>query len=235
VTGGDGGPGAGGAALASLSWPDVDGAGAVLAVPVGATEQHGPHLPFTTDTEIAEALVRRLAAEVPGVVAAPAVAYGASGEHQGFPGTLSIGREAATQVLVELARSAGATFARVLWVSTHGGNADAVRDALAVTRAEGRDVRAWSPRWDGDPHAGRLETSLMLALAPDRVALERAVAGARAPLGALLPALRADGVRAVSPNGVLGDPAGASADEGRALLAAAAAQLAAFVVRWRPG
>ena len=179
MTGGDGGPGARGAALASLTWPDVDGAGAVLAVPVGATEQHGPHLPFTTDTEIAEALVRRLAAEVPGVVAAPAVAYGASGEHQGFPGTLSIGRDAATRVLVELARSAGATFGRVLWVSTHGGNADAVRDALAVALAEGRDVRAWSPRWDGDPHAGRLETSLMLALAPDRVALERAAAGAR--------------------------------------------------------
>ena len=235
MTGGDGGPGARGAALASLTWPDVDGAGAVLAVPVGATEQHGPHLPFTTDTEIAEALVRRLAAEVPGVVAAPAVAYGASGEHQGFPGTLSIGRDAATRVLVELARSAGATFGRVLWVSTHGGNADAVRDALAVALAEGRDVRAWSPRWDGDPHAGRLETSLMLALAPDRVALERAAAGARAPLAELLPALRADGVRAVSPNGVLGDPAGASADEGRTLLAAATAQLAAFVVEWRAG
>ena len=224
-----------GATLAALAWPVVEGRDAVLAVPVGATEQHGPHLPFTTDTEIAEALVRRLAAEVPGVVAAPAVAYGASGEHQAFPGTLSIGREATTRLLVELARSAGATFGRVLWVCAHGGNADAVGDALALARGEGRDVRAWWPRWEGDLHAGRVETSLMLALAPERVALERAAAGNAAPLAELLPLLRSDGVRAASANGVLGDPAGANADEGRALLAAAAAHLAAFVGEWRAG
>jgi creatinine amidohydrolase len=222
-----------GASLASLSWPQVAGRDAVLAVPVGATEQHGPHLPITTDTEIAEALVARLAVALPGVVAAPAVAYGASGEHQGFPGTLSIGRDATVRLLVELARSAGETFGRVLWVCTHGGNADAVRDALRCAQEEGRDVRAWWPRWGGDLHAGRVETSLMLALAPDRVRLDRAAAGNAAPLEQLLPVLRARGVRAASPNGVLGDPAGAGADEGAALLDAAVADLTAFVAEWR--
>lgn len=83
-------------ALADATWPEAErrAAGAVLAVPVGSTEQHGPHLPLSTDTDIAVALVERLARRRRGVVAAPALAYGSSGEHAGFAGTLSIGREA---------------------------------------------------------------------------------------------------------------------------------------------
>ena len=80
--------------LADLSWPEIGqraAAGAVLAVPVGSTEQHGPHLPLSTDTDIAVALCDRLAAARPDVLAAPPVGYGSSGEHAGFPGTLSIG------------------------------------------------------------------------------------------------------------------------------------------------
>ena len=60
----------------------------------GSTEQHGPHLPLSTDTDIALALADALAARRPDVVVAPALPYGASGEHAGFPGTLSIGHEA---------------------------------------------------------------------------------------------------------------------------------------------
>ena len=70
----------------------------------------------------------------------------------------------------------------------------------------------------GDAHAGRTETSLMLALAPSEVLLERAAAGDTRPIAELLPELRAHGVRKVSPNGVLGDAAGASAAEGMRLL-----------------
>ena len=79
-------------------------------------------------------------------------------------------------------------------------------------------MTAWWPSWPGDLHAGRTETSLMLAIAPERVRLERAEAGDRRPIGALLPLLVEGGVRAVSANGVLGDPTGATADEGRRLL-----------------
>ncbi|MYR62381.1 creatininase family protein, partial [Streptomyces sp. SID625] len=71
----------------------------VLVVPVGSTEQHGPHLPFTVDTDIALALAERLAAVREWVVLAPPVHYGSSGEHAGFPGTLSIGL-AATELLL---------------------------------------------------------------------------------------------------------------------------------------
>ncbi|NBE50019.1 mycofactocin biosynthesis peptidyl-dipeptidase MftE [Streptomyces boluensis] len=222
--------------LASLTWTDVADSvrrGAVLAVPVGATEQHGPHLPMSTDTDIAVALARRLAEQVPGVVVAPAVAFGSSGEHQGFPGTLSIGQEAVELVLVELVRSAAVTFSQAVLVSAHGGNAQPVVRAVRRLRAEGHNVLAWGPRWGGDAHAGRTETSVMLALVPQLVRLEAAQAGNTAPVRTLLTRLREKGLSAVTRNGVLGDPGGANADEGLLLLRRAAVELADAVVRQR--
>lgn len=220
--------------LADLTSPEVAARGdVVLAVPVGSTEQHGPHLPLSTDTDVAVALARRLAAGRADVLVAPPVPYGSSGEHDGFAGTLSIGAAATELVLVELGRSAlPASFRRLLFVSAHGGNAGPVTAAVRLLRSEGRDVRAWSPRWDGDAHAGRTETSVQLALDPDRVRAGSAAAGNAADVRTLLPALRAGGVRAVSANGVLGDPAGASAAEGSALLDEALTDLRAFLDGW---
>ena len=222
-------------ALGESTWPEVDERGpSVVAVPLGSVEQHGPHLPLDTDTRIATALVDALAAARPDVVGAPPVAYGASGEHAGFPGTLSIGTEALTAVLVELGRSADA-FAGVVFVNGHGGNLEAVRRASALLVDEGRRVLAWAPSVpDGDAHAGRTETSLLLALDPGCVHLDRAEPGATAPLAELIGDLCSGGVAAVAPNGVLGDPTGASADEGAALLAAITADLLAAVDRAFP-
>ncbi len=221
--------------LADAAWPRAEReAGSVLVVPVGATEQHGPHLPLSTDTDIAVALATRLAAGHAAVVVAPALAYGSSGEHQDFAGTISIGREATEAVLVELCRSATVSFERVLLLSTHGGNAGPVRAAVERLRGEGRDVRAWSPRWDGDAHAGETETSVMLALDPRRVGADAAEPGNADPIEELISELVEVGVRGVSANGVLGDPRGASAERGRQLLDRAVAELFGLVESWRP-
>jgi len=222
--------------LANLSWPEVAGRGpVVLAVPVGSTEQHGPHLPLSTDTDVAVALAHALARRRDDVLVAPPVPYGSSGEHDGFAGTLSVGPAATELLLVELGRSASGWARRLLLVSGHGGNAQPVARAVRRLRDEGRDVLAWSPRWRGDAHAGRTETSVQLALDAARVRLAEAAAGNTDDLGTLMPVLRRDGIRAVSPNGVLGDPAGASADEGHRLLAGATDDLVATVEHWLRG
>ena len=224
--------------LADLAWPEVAeraAAGAVLAVPLGSTEQHGPHLPLATDTDIAVALCRRLASARPDVLIAPAVAYGSSGEHDGFAGTLSIGQAAIEQLVLELGRSATKTFRHVLFVSAHGGNAAPVSRAVEALRSRSRDVTLFQPRWEGDPHAGHHETALLLALHPERVRMDRAVSGDTRPLAMLMPLLTAHGVRAVSETGVLGDPTAATAARGVALLDDLAAQLIGHVTTWRSG
>ena len=154
----------------------------MLCIPVGSCEQHGPHLPLATDTIIAEALAAGLAARRPNTVVGPSLTVTASGEHAGFPGTLSIGTEATATVIVELVRSADWA-AGVVLVNGHGGNRDAVARAAATSADDGRSVLPWWPRIPGgDAHAGRTETSLLLALRPDLVRLDRAAAGETAPL-----------------------------------------------------
>jgi mycofactocin precursor peptide peptidase len=218
--------------LAGSVWPELSER-PLLVVPLGSVEQHGHHLPLGTDTSVACAVAQAAAGSLDDALLAPALAYGASGEHEGFPGTISIGTEALTGLLVEYGRSAGRWAGRVLVVNGHGGNLDALRAAVPLLRQEGRDV-AWFPcgTAGGDAHAGRTETSLMLHVEPEGVLGQRAVAGETRPIGELLPRLRREGVRPVSPTGVLGDPAGASAEEGATLLGALAGRLTAAVATW---
>jgi mycofactocin system creatininase family protein len=229
--------------LGDATWNDVDqarraegGTSPILLIPLGSTEQHGPHLPLATDTLIAEELAGRAVHRTDGLIIGPTMNVTASGEHAGFPGTLSIGQQVTSAVIVELVRSADWA-AGVVLVNAHGGNHHAITRAVDLLTEEGRRVLAWWPRWpqrrDGGPadlHAGRIETSLMLAIDPGLVRLERAVAGP----SATIEQLRDEGVRAVSPTGVLGDPAGASGSEGERLIGNFVEDLVHAIERWRP-
>jgi creatinine amidohydrolase len=199
----------------------------IVLIPLGATEQHGPHLPLSTDTTIAiewaNSTAAGLNANGMSAVVAPPLPYGSSGEHQMFPGTLSIGQQALETLLVELIRSASADFDRVALLSGHAGNLAPVTRAAEQMSDEGHDVTHLFPTWSQteadsvDAHAGRTETSLMLHLDPSSVRTAHVSPGQTRPLSELMDALVADGVGAVSENGVLGDPTQASAAEGKQL------------------
>jgi mycofactocin system creatininase family protein len=190
-----------------------------LLIPVGALEQHGPHLPLGTDTQIATAVASAGARRCAGTAVAPAISVGASDEHRDFAGTLSIGTDALAALLVALARDASRSWATVLFVNAHGGNAAAMTEAVRQLRDEGLPCAAHHVSvTGGDAHAGHTETSIMLRLDPHAVRLDLARAGNRRPIGDLMPLMRRGGVRSVSANGVLGDPSGADAQAGERML-----------------
>jgi mycofactocin system creatininase family protein len=123
--------------LAGSVWPDNPEA-PLLVVPLGSVEQHGHHLPLGTDTAVACAVAGTAAGSLDRALLAPALAYGASGEREGFPGTISIGTEALTGLLIQYGRSACRWAGRMPVVNGHGGNLDALRVAVPLLRGEGR-------------------------------------------------------------------------------------------------
>lgn len=237
--------------LGEATWNEVDAAtrrmadddgtrSPILLIPIGSTEQHGPHLPLNTDTLVAEEIAGRALHRTTGLMLGPTISITASGEHAGFAGTLSIGTEVMSQVAIELGRSADWA-AGVVFVNGHGGNHEALARAVELLTAESRSVMSWWPKWrrrtDGGPpdlHAGRIETSLMLAIDPGLVRFELATDGPDLPLDDLLPRLRSDGVRSVSPSGVLGDPDGASGAEGERFISDFVDDLVLTIEQWRP-
>ena len=229
--------------LGFRSWTELDERSATVIVPLGSIEQHGPHLPLDTDVRIAVAVAQAAVgsgggggsdAEGRNFLLAPALNYGAAGEHEGFPGTISIGQEVLHSVLVEYGRSACRWAPRVLFVNGHGGNGRTLVSAVRQLRSEGRDV-AWFPcaTAGGDAHAGYTETSLLLHISPHAVRADEMVPGNVTPVAELMAPMRAGGVVAVSDNGVLGDPMAASAADGGRMLNEMAAKLSEALELWQ--
>lgn len=167
--------------------------GSLVVIPIAATEQHGDHLPATTDSAIVTALAVR-ACEIAGesieVTLTPTITVGVSGHHLPFGGTLSVTSDTFIRTLVDIVTALRAQgFGRVLFVNGHGGNDASMRVAterLALTALEGQSVAGLSywhllgaalqvmPEFPVPGHAGAFETSIMLALHPELVHLDEA-------------------------------------------------------------
>jgi creatinine amidohydrolase len=230
-----------------LAGPDVPGSFAAVPVglvPVGATEQHGPHLPTGTDTIIATALCDA-ASERSGAVVLPAIAVTASyGHGTELPGTLSLSPELLAAVVRQYAEwTATSGLRRLVFVNAHAGNGAALGIATDHLRLFRPDLRVAHVDWwrldpvllqemtvDGDDvHANRGETALMLAIAPHLVHTGRLVDGDDPDRTAGL--VFRYTAPALSTNGVTGRPSEATPELGAALLERAVAALVALVER----
>lgn len=231
------------------AWPDVqarvaEGVLAVLAV--GACEQHGPHLALTTDTDMAYALARRLADDLSALLLPP-VGYGEARNNEAFPGTISLSAATLTAVIVDI----GAGLRRMgvqglVAVNGHFGNRAPLGQAARMLEAQGLPVLPLDypglaelasticetpPAGHGFMHADEFETSVMLAVAPDAVRMDRAISS--------YPVFPDDfatmQLRDFNPSGVFGDPRPATAAKGEVFLAGLAAAAGRSVAAWRAG
>ena len=233
--------------LPYLSWTEIaalpDRENTVIVLPTGATEQHGPHLPCFVDTVISSGVVghalAKLPAEVPAFAMAP-ITYGKSEEHLHFPGTMTVSGETLLATMNEIGESVyRAGFRKLLIVNGHGGQPQIMEIAAREMRLRHGDyivvpsftwrVPNVAGRFLSDKekklamHAGHAETAIMLALAPDTVHMERAVANYPPEFPSKL--LSADGrpacawtARDFGPSGIIGDPLPATREQGLEIL-----------------
>lgn len=232
---------------------------AIVIVPVGATEQHGPHLPTMVDWRCAQEVslrAARIVTDTRAVVVAPTIPYGMSEHHMSLGGTLSLDYAALNAVVRCVVTSAARHgFRRVFVLNGHGGNTTALQNIVAELTVQTQLPLATGTYWDiaaasirelldGQDallHACEAETSMVMAVAPDTV---DAAAARSVAKGALVPGL--SGVPTVnpavyrwrqmssrSPVGVIGDASTASPEKGERLLQAIAADVAAALLNER--
>ena len=244
--------------LEEMSWREVRGAKVarkVVVLPLGSFEQHGPHLPFTTDTDIVTGIARALERKRPGkILLLPTLWVGHSTHHLAFPGTLSAHQMPYIQLLVELCGCvAGMGARKVFLLNGHGGNDVPARAALRELKSRVPGVRfVFASYWSlateaikavresgpgGVGHACELETSLMLHLHPDRVDMGLAKRGGprrRDPyrlvdMQRARPVYFVEEFHEMSESGVIGDPRLATAAKGKRFFEGIVAGVLAFV------
>jgi creatinine amidohydrolase len=229
--------------LKHLTWPQLRGLpdGAVGLIPVGSLEQHGPHLPLIMDSALADALAASVAGRIlEPVIVSPAFPGGMSDHHLGFPGTVTFSSSLFSEIIEAYVRAMAATgIRRVGIISAHGGNFELIGSfASAYSRRSSADiaVKAYDEldsfthaMFSGgkhaglnppvtDLHAGVLETSLALYLFGTGIVRDFAdVQGYVAEDRSALAGLATRGVHAFSESGVLGLPAGATAEAGEVI------------------
>jgi creatinine amidohydrolase len=240
--------------LTTAEFGDIDRERLIALLPVGATEQHGPHLPLSVDSRIAAALVKRVADALPPAFplsVLPMLHFGVSPEHADFPGTLSLSAETMLAVLMDVGRSVAAAGIRKLAIlNSHGGQPQLLDLAAQKLRRECRLLvfplnayRYWSvERHFGAEeaalgiHGGAAETSIMLAIAAETVRRARIAdfPSLAADMAKRFRHLRPYGRLAgfgwqaqdLNPAGAVGNATRADAAKGAALLDEAAAMLA---------
>jgi creatinine amidohydrolase len=224
--------------LDRLTWPEVvaemEAGRDTVVIAFGATEQHGRHMPLATDALLGDHFAG-LIAERLGAFVAPTVRVGCSSHHLDFPGTLSLEDETFHAVVADHVRSlARGGFKRVVLIPTHGGNFAPLAAAIEKLGSdEGIEVVAMTdlsvllaiaqaaerehgvPLGDGGIHAGEWETSMLLAIHPELIDMTHADAGYTGDLESAIAGMFAGGVKSISENGAIGDPAQASAAHGQ--------------------
>ena len=232
--------------LPYLSWTEIaeliDKSNTVIVLPAGAIEQHGPHLPCAVDSTIASGVVGHALERLPAETRAfgiPPITYGKSDEHLHFPGTLTLTGETLLHTVIEIGESLYRSgFRKWLIVNGHGGQPQPLQMAARELRLRHGDmivivhdvfgVAHCADRFIKDKerqlamHAGHAETALMLALAPDTVNMDKAVANY--PPAFPCPTLSSTRPAAAwasydfGPSGVIGDPLPATVEQGEAIL-----------------
>ncbi len=218
----------------------------VALIPVGSTEQHGPHLPLGTDFLIARRLAEEAARET-GAICTPVVPVGISEHHRQFWGTLWVPPAALRAYLHGIAQAlAYHGVKRLIFVNGHGGNTAALQELARSLRAEGIYALSWQWWWavaelsqvlfpGGGSHAGEAETSVAMALFPelvDQSALEEAAAGAGPGWGITKFGIDvAFDTHDFSASGAVGDPRRAERAKGEQLYRAALQELIGLI-RW---
>ncbi len=237
--------------LEELGWPDVAEylkADDRLILVVGSTEQHGRHMTFASDVWQPWEIARHVS-ERTGVLLAPPLNYGMSLHHLGFPGSLSLRPATLTSVIVDLLESAYVHgFRHILLLNGHGGNTAAIEMAMAEALHELNGLEVLLAQWwqvpeaaailqeafpdPGGSHAEAGETSMILAIRPDVVRLDRAAYNPESPYPQFL---TQQVFLEHFPHGVIGpDPKLASAEVGRQALAAAVDAYEQVLEDWKP-
>ncbi|HEX5472551.1 MAG TPA: creatininase family protein [Lacipirellulaceae bacterium] len=244
--------------LQDLTWPEVkslDFSKLVVLFPTGSFEQHGPHLPFSTDTDIATAIAREIERKLSDrVLRLPTLWPGLSTHHMHFPGTMDVPQTIYIQLVTELGKSMASMGAKKVFIlNGHGGNDTPLRAALRELKTAAPKTRfVFASYWTlaaktlrevresemgGMGHACEMETSVMLHLHPDRVHLERAERGGpsytdpyrKADMQFARPVFFVNEFHEVTKNGVMGYPDLASAEKGQRFFDGIVTDVSAFV------